>query len=104
MAKLRLASFDLCIRCKYHAGIGSQPGRDQTEAGQNHNITCHYLKNTGHSRVFEHGQLAYDPAYCDKFEEGKPHNIGWTADSIGIYFEEDEEVREIRRKLNEDGY
>lgn len=102
MSKLQKADVQLCLRCKYHAGIGAQPGKEDTNAGHNHNIMCHYLKNTGHSRIFKHGELVYDPQYCDKFEEGKPNNIGWTSDDMGLLMDEDKAIKELRRILNEE--
>ena len=50
-----------CIKCKWRSGIKGQC-----------NVTCDYRDRTGKSRIFEDGKLAYDPKYCDKYEEGEP--------------------------------
>lgn len=60
----------ICKSCKYHIGFGAQPGRLQTGSGENRNVACNYLTITGHSRIFENGELKYDPKYCDKYCPG----------------------------------
>lgn len=50
-----------CFKCKWRSGIKGQC-----------NVTCDYRDRTGKSRIFEDGKLAYDPKYCDKYEEGEP--------------------------------
>lgn len=47
-----------CRKCKYHCNVNQQ-------------TACNYLSIMEHSRVFVDGQPAYDPAYCDKYEEGE---------------------------------
>lgn len=82
MSKLRLANTELCSRCQYHSGFGSQPGKEQQQANHIRNIACNYLEITGHSRIFTPDGPTYDPKYCDKFEEGKVISTKWTSDSM----------------------
>ena len=72
----------ICASCKYHMGFGSQPGKEQTEAGHNLNIACDYLYRAGHSRIFEKGKLRFDPEYCDKYERGEHTTDAWTSDNM----------------------
>lgn len=72
MKELIRVSQQLCLSCKYHTGVGTQPGKNQKSQGMLPNIGCNYLKIAGHSRIFENGKKAYDPAFCDKYEPGKP--------------------------------
>ena len=61
----------ICASCRYRQGFGSQPGKEQTEAGHNMNFACNYQKIEGHSRIFVEGKLAYDPKFCDKYKRGR---------------------------------
>lgn len=72
----------ICATCRYHMGFGSQPGKEQTDAGHNLNVACDYLYRAGHSRIFEHGKLRFDPEYCDKYERGKHTTDAWTSDNM----------------------
>ena len=65
------------MKCCYHVGFGSQPGKEQKDAGHYHNIACNYLEITGHSRVLTVKGYAYDPKYCDKFREGPVIDKSW---------------------------
>ncbi|MBQ5636220.1 MAG: hypothetical protein IIV08_01535 [Selenomonadales bacterium] len=80
----------ICATCRYRMGFGSQPGKEQTEAGHNLNIACDYLNKTGHSRIFEHGKLRFDPEYCDKYEKGSASNDAWTSDNMTMWKQEEE--------------
>ena len=53
MRELVKATKKICARCIYHQGVGSQPGKEQT----NYNICCNYLAAEGHSRIFEDGKM-----------------------------------------------
>ena len=101
MSKRVLATVERCSACRYHAGFGSQPGKDQKV---NQNICCNYWSVKGHSRIFENGRKAYDPKYCNKFEPGEPNNIGWTADSMGIWVDEDDKRRNYWKELEDARY
>ena len=83
----------ICATCRYRMGFGSQPGKEQTEAGHNLNIACDYLNKTGHSRIFEHGKLRFDPEYCDKYEKGSASNDAWTSDNMTMWKQEEEKQR-----------
>lgn len=74
MRELVRATSGTCRKCKWSMGFGSQPGNCQTEATANNNIACDYLNRAKRSRIFEDGQMAYDPRYCDKFEKGPREN------------------------------
>ena len=63
-------SVDICRSCKYHMGFGSQPGKQQIDEGHCKNVACNYMQIEKHSRIFKNGKMAYDPKYCDKYEEG----------------------------------
>lgn len=75
--KLIKLSQTVCLSCKYHMGVGTQPGKQQKEQGVLPNVGCDYQRIAGHSRIFVNGKKAYDPAYCDKYEPGDPkrHDI-----------------------------
>lgn len=75
----------ICASCKYHMGFGSQPGKEQTEAGHNLNVACDYLNKEGHSRIFEKGKLRFAPEYCDKYERGRAINDAWTSDNMNAW-------------------
>ena len=57
MSRMVKAIPSICRMCKYRAAVPNE--------------VCDYWNITKRSRVFEDGKLAYDPAYCDKFERGK---------------------------------
>ena len=61
MSDLIRTSPSVCKRCKYHGGMR-----------ENGNLMCDYLDRMKRSRIFTDGELAYDPAFCDKFEQGAP--------------------------------
>lgn len=76
MRELIKLSKRVCARCQYSMRAGASPGRD----GENDfNFCCNFLSIEGHSRIFEDGELAYDPHYCDKYKQGKqiPSKINW---------------------------
>ena len=75
----------ICASCKYHMGFGSQPGKEQTEAGHNLNVACDYLNKEGHSRIFEKGKLRFPAEYCDKYERGRAFNDAWTSDNMNAW-------------------
>ena len=58
MRKLIRISAKMCTKCQYHGFMGQK-------------ISCNYLACEGHSRIFEDGKPAYDPAFCDKFQKGQ---------------------------------
>lgn len=72
----------ICATCRYHMGFGSQPGKEQTDAGHNLNVACDYLYRAGHSRIFDHGKLRFAPEYCDKYERGAHTTDAWTSDNM----------------------
>ena len=72
MSELIKLSQTVCLSCKYHMGVGTQPGKNQKAQGMLPNVGCNYLKITGRSRIYENGKKAYNAAYCDKYEKGKP--------------------------------
>lgn len=47
----------VCSRCKYRINVEQKP-------------CCNYIEVEGHSRIFEDGELKYDPKYCDKYCPG----------------------------------
>lgn len=104
MGKLIKATSKVCLSCKYHMGFGSQPGKEQKDAGHFHNIACNYLDIAGHSRVLTPDGPLYDVEYCDKYEPGVEIVKQWTADSMTIWAEESEkrqkwkELEDARRK------
>ena len=67
---IRVDDGEMCKSCKYAQPFGSQPGSKQKEAGETARVCCNYLLVNERSRIFEDGKMAYDPAYCDKYEEG----------------------------------
>ena len=82
MRELVKATTEVCARCIYHQGVGSQPGKEQS----NNNICCNYYWTTGRSRIFEKGKMAYDPKYCDKFEaDGKVRSAAWNRDNMTMW-------------------
>lgn len=70
MCELVKVSQKVCLSCKYHMAIGTQPGRLQKMKGTLPNVGCNYLTIAGHSWIFEKGVEVYDPAYCDKYDPG----------------------------------
>ena len=64
-----------CAKCQYH-GFTSQK------------ISCNYLACEGHSRIFEDGQPAYNPAFCDKFKKGEALRPYKELTLIGANYEE----------------
>lgn len=70
----------LCASCIYRMGFGSQPNRPEKEYA---NVACNYLDITGHSRIFQDGEKAYDPRYCDKYEEGEACEKEWNHVYLG---------------------
>ena len=70
MRDLVKVSAKTCAKCKYRMGFGSQPSKKQKDEGHCMNVACNYIKIMQHSRIFENGEMAYDPKYCDKFEKG----------------------------------
>ena len=70
MNKLIKATSKTCEKCKYRMGFGSQPSKKQKDEGKLMNVACNYAKIMQHSRIFENGEMAYDPKFCDKFERG----------------------------------
>lgn len=72
----------ICATCRYHMGFGSQPGKEQTDAGHNLNVACDYLYRAGHSRIFDHGKLRFAPEYCDKYERGEHTTDAWTSNNM----------------------
>ena len=102
MGRLRRADAQLCMRCQYHMGFGSQPGKEQKEAGHYKNIACNYLEIAGRMRVLTLNGPAYNPEYCDKFREGPVINNSWTADSMTMWREVNEKKEEFRE--NEEKY
>lgn len=101
MRELVRATIKTCARCIYHQGVGSQPGKEQT----NYNICCNYLGATGHSRIFEHGVMAYDPKYCDKFETGKKARSGaWNRDNMTMWQHKCKKKEEFKRREYEEDY
>lgn len=67
MNELIKATHRVCNRCRYSMGFGSQP----CNAEAPDNICCNYMEIRGESRIFKDGKMAYNPAYCDKYEKGK---------------------------------
>lgn len=65
MKKIKLDK-GICSNCKYRMGFGSN-----ANCTTRSNFACNYLEITGHSRIFEDGELRMDPQYCDKYEEGR---------------------------------
>lgn len=57
--KMVKTSEKICSSCKYRINVEQK-------------VSCNYLEVAGHSRIFENGKKAYDPAFCDKYEPGKP--------------------------------
>lgn len=70
MCELVKVSQKICLSCKYHMAIGTQPGRLQKMQGTLPNVGCNYLTIAGHSRIFEKGEKAYPSDYCDKYDPG----------------------------------
>lgn len=94
MGRLVKATTERCQRCVYHQGVGSQPGKEQT----NGNICCNYLGTTGHSRIFVNGEPAYDPKYCNKFETGKKKRTGqWNRDNMTMWQHKCKKKEEARK-------
>ena len=69
--KLIKLSQSVCLSCKYHMGVGTQPGKQQKAQGMLPNVGCNYMSIAGHSRIYVNGVKAYDSAYCDKYEPGE---------------------------------
>lgn len=80
----------ICVSCRYHMGFGSQPGKEQTEEGHNHNIACDYLDKAGHSRIFKNGKMRFSAEYCDKYEPGGTKTKAWNRDNMREWREEAE--------------
>ena len=82
MRELIRVSPEICAKCKYHFPFGANPGHRECI---NRNIACNYKSITGHSRIFENGKMAYDPEFCDKFEQGEklPDSGEWSGFKIG---------------------
>ena len=93
----------ICATCRYRMGFGSQPGKEQTEAGHNLNIACDYLNKTGHSRIFINGKMAYKPQYCDKYEKGSASNDAWTSDNMTMWKQEEEKQKLWKELENANG-
>ena len=103
MKKMIIVNPKICKSCKYHIGFGAQPGRLQTGSGENRNVACNYLTITGHSRIFENGELKYDPKYCDKYEKGSASNDAWTSDNMTMWKQEEEKQRLWKELENANG-
>ena len=95
MSELIKITQQLCLSCKYHMGVGTQPGKQQKAQGILPNIGCNYLKIAGHSRIYVNGKKAYDPAYCDKYEPGKPKKPGIHLGDVEMDEYEEYKVRKI---------
>ena len=93
----------ICYACCYHMGFGSQPGKDQIDAGHCANVACNYLGITGKSRIFEDGKMAYKPEYCDKFVPGEADPNGWSTDSMTEWIVRDEKQRLWKELENANG-
>ena len=95
MAELLKVSQKLCLSCKYHMGVGTQPGKQQKAQGMLPNVGCNYLKVKGHSRIFVNGVKAYDPEYCDKYEPGIPERADIHLGDVELDEYEEYKVRRI---------
>lgn len=102
MKKVKINS-QMCYACCYHMGFGSQPGKEQRDAGHFHNIACNYLAIEGHSRIFENGKMRFDPEYCDKFREGIEQTGAWTSDNMTEWRQEEERQRLWKELENANG-
>lgn len=56
MEPIRISD-EVCGSCKYR---GLMDGK----------LSCNYASITGHSRIFEGGQMAFPPNMCNKYDEG----------------------------------
>ena len=97
MGKLIKTNPQICMRCCYHMGFGSQPGREQKDAGHYKNIACNYLEIAGHPRVITPDGPAYDSEYCDKFREGPIISNGWSRDTMTMWVDANKKKEEFRR-------
>lgn len=61
MRELIRVSSKVCARCKYRIQMEQK-------------AACNYSQVIGHSRIFEHGKMAYAPEFCDKYEPGEMVN------------------------------
>ena len=100
MRELIKATTKVCSQCKYVIGFGSQPGKLQT----NGNICCNYLDAKGCSRLFENGEMAYDPQYCDKFERGNRVTGAWNSDNMTMWKKHHEKKEEFWQHEEEANY
>ena len=100
MRQLVKADRKTCKKCKYHTFMGNQPTKT------NDNICCDYWNIEGHSRVFENGYAAYDPAFCDKFDTGKRsrNNNAWNRDNMTMWRHKCESKEELRKHEYEENY
>ena len=97
MSKLIKTNPQICMRCCYHMGFGSQPGKEQKDAGHYKNIACNYLEATGKMRVLTPDGPAYDPEYCDKFREGEIITKAWNRDNMTMWVEKMAKKEEFKR-------
>ena len=87
--KLIRATPDVCAQCQCRIGKETRRGLPDY---------CNYIGITGHSRIIEDGEMAYDPEYCDKFIKGDilPSFYQWTvALNDAVYLEEKAVLHEI---------
>lgn len=103
MAKRIKADANICAACCYHMGFGSQPGKEQKDAGHNKNVACNYLEIEGHSRIFKDGKMRFNPKYCDKFREGVIQTGAWTSDNMTEWRQEEERQRLWKELENANG-
>lgn len=89
MRKMVRATLDTCQKCQYRIGKETKRGLSDF---------CNYIGITGHSRIFEEGEMAYYPEFCDKYIPGEilPSSYQWTKSlDVSEYLEEKARLHEI---------